>query len=235
MCRFVSQTGDNPSSYKVPVSDNQTSLEEASHDDAVAESRDHWLAARETGRAAKEANKDTPPTRRHTLKELRRDLSWAAREMGDQKKGGKWNVRKRRRRVVLLRWLGQGSRGNLGRKSLHNIRAKLRGMLKIKLAREKMQKTRDARRKAQEEFAARGPRNLRPKQEEMNHVNVAEVEIFWGRIWEVRGRYQPGNAAVAKWSTGVGHQATGTPGDMAEGRETGWRSTVRKMAGWRAP
>ncbi len=137
--------------------------------------------------------------------------------MEDLKRGAKWSVRRRRRRVALLRRLGRGSRGNLERKSLHNIKEKLRGTLRVKLARAKVRKTREARKRAQEEFVARGPRSLRPKLEEMNHVDVAEVENFWGGIWGVCGRYEPGNAAVAKWSTGIRDRATGMSWDVAGG------------------
>ncbi len=127
----------------------------------------------------------SPDSTAENNKRLKEGISWVAREIKELQKGAKLklNVRRLRRGRTLLR-MGRGTRGGLWQASLTRIKKKLRGLLRIKLAKERKRKAGDARKRAQNDFAKQGPRSLWPKQETKKHANVEEVREFWGgNMW----------------------------------------------------
>ena len=134
--------------------------------------------------------------------------------------------------------MGKGSRrnrGDLRRTSLYSLKDKLQGLLRIKLARERATRAREARKKAQTEFAKRDPKSLRTKETGEIYADADEVEEFWGRIWGVRGRHEAEHEAVARWSERVRRLGTGEPENMSESRDASWSYAAKRMPGWKAP
>ena len=98
-------------------------------------------------------SEERPTMCRTTIRVLRSDLFWATREIEDLHKGTKLNLSRRRRRSVLQRRLGHGKGCGLGRAGLSRIRERIRGLLHIRLAKERGKRNREARKRAQKVFA----------------------------------------------------------------------------------
>ncbi len=225
--------GGNPSGTKSEMGYEPATLDETTQEDSVVEAWDQWMASRKNSPVNK--SDEAPTLQRKTIRGLKRDMSWVAKEISDQEKGMRASAGRRRRRIALLRRMGRGNRGDLRLASLNSLKERLRGMLRIKLARERSNRTKGARKKAQKEFTRKGPKSLWPKQRGENYANAEEVENFWGRIWGVSGSYEAQHQAVAGWSARIRSLWARAPGDMSESWDAGWRHTVKRMPGWKAP
>ena len=120
--------GDTPSRDESAKGTESVTLDETTLEDTVAESWDHWIVSRKDSPTTE--SDEAPSIRHKTLRGLRRDLSWVAKEISDQQKGTKSSAGQDRRHIVLLRRMGLGSRGDLGRASLNCIKERLRGLLR---------------------------------------------------------------------------------------------------------
>ena len=73
------------------MNDTLEEIEESTQEDKVAEAWDQSVLSRRENPKTK--NEERPPMHRATVRELRRDLSWATREIEDLEKGTKLNLR----------------------------------------------------------------------------------------------------------------------------------------------
>ncbi len=89
-----------------------TTLEETTQEDATAEAWDQWMAARKDNPRTECV--EAPITWHRTIRNLRGDMSWVAREISDQEKGLKVGAGRQKRRRALLKRMGKGSRRNRG-------------------------------------------------------------------------------------------------------------------------
>ena len=99
--------GDTRHSDESPLDKDNVDQDKTSPVDEVTESWDRWMASRKNSPATEGVSDEVHATQRNTMRALRRDVSWAAREISNQEKGAKWSVGRRRWRIVLLRKMGR--------------------------------------------------------------------------------------------------------------------------------